>query len=345
MKALVLKKNAQLAYEEVAEPKKSDETSYLIKIIASGICGSDISRAFHGAAYHYPLIMGHEFSGIIQEAFPGSHYKPGDRVAVYPLLPCRHCDACRMGRYNQCRDYSYFGSRIDGGFSEFIYVPEFNLVPVPPHLDIVYAAMTEPCAVALHGVRKLTVSGGETAVVYGAGTIGNLAAQWLRLRGCDRTILIDIKETQLGIAEDMEFTVINSRQTDPVKQIYNITKGKGADLVVEACGLPVTYRQAVQSAGSHKEIVFMGNLNGELRIPEAESSDILRKELTIFGTWNSNILPRGQDDWSTSLRFMDKKILLSPLISHRPALREGAEVFRRIADGNEDFGKVIFHSG
>jgi len=345
MEALVLIENAFLEYKEVDMPKRITRNSYLINVVAAGICGSDIYRAFLGKAYHYPLIMGHEFSGIIEETFPEAKYKKGQRVTIYPLIPCKKCRACQTGNYAQCSNYNYLGSRCNGGFADYVYVPEENIIPIPEDVDIIHAAMTEPCAVALHGVRKLKIKAGETAVVYGAGPIGNVVAQWLNIRGCSKIIVIDIDNKKLEIAKSMGFTPINSKNIDPVSTIYNLTDNEGADKVVEACGLPLTYRQAVLSAGRFSEILFLGNISDDFILRQDDFTNILRKEISIYGTWNSKIVPTGKDDWNTVLKFMDKQLNVAPIISHTPLLKDGAEIFIKIVSKKEFFNKVIFKLG
>lgn len=342
MKALVLKANAQLEYMDVPMPVKPSENSCLVRVAACGICGSDLQRAFEHGAYHYPLVMGHEFSGTIEESFQGSRYDPGQRVAAFPLIPCMKCSACQTGDYAQCTSYSYLGSRCDGGFAEYVYVHEEYLFPVPDDVDILHAAMTEPCAVALHGVRKLNITGGETAAVYGGGPIGTIAAQWLRLRGCRRIIIIEVEKKKLEIARDMGFIAVDGSATDPVEAVRESTGGEGADKVVEACGLPLTCRQAVQSTGRFGEVVLLGNISGDFTISGRDFSSILRKELRLYGTWNSKVTPRGRDDWSAVLAHMDRELLVKPLISHTPWLAEGPEIFQRMFKKTEFFNKVIF---
>jgi len=342
MEALVLLENAHLVYKDVPFPQKPDGKYYLIKVQACGICGSDMHRAFEGGAYHYPLIMGHEFSGIIEKAFPGAKYKEGTKVCVFPLIPCRKCPACQTGDYAQCSDYSYFGSRQDGAFARYLYAPEENIFPLPSHVDIIHAAMTEPCAVALHGVRKLKITGGETGVVYGGGPVGNVSAQLLRIRGCRRVMVVDINEEKLKIARNMGFEVINALKEDPVSVVKEYTSDQGADIVVEACGLALTYCQAIQSAACFGEVLLLGNLSEELVLSQEQSSSILRKELIIYGTWNSKIVPRGKDDWSTVLLFMDKKLSVAPLISHIPSLKQGPEIFLKMYKKQGFYNKVIF---
>jgi L-iditol 2-dehydrogenase len=342
MKALVLKENAKLEYSDVPMPEKPGEGFYLIRVAAGGICGSDIHRGFENGAYHYPLIMGHEFSGIVEEAPKGGKFSVGGRVVVFPLLWCGKCAACQTGDYAQCSSYGYFGSRQDGGFAEFVWVPEPNLFPVPEQVDILYAAMTEPCAVALHGVRKFCLKGGETAVVYGGGPIGNMVAQWLRVLGCGMVIVVEMDERKLETADGMGFSTLNPKEREPVGAMMDLTGGSGAVIAVDACGLPLTYLQALQSVGEFGEVLLLGNPSGDLLIPRADVSSILRREIRIHGTWNSKPVPRGRDDWTTVLEHLDKDISVAPLISHTPPLAEGPDIFYKIAEKKAQFSKVIF---
>lgn len=341
MKALVLENNAHLVFHEVPTPVVP-ESWYLVRVVAAGICGSDLHRGFESGAYHYPLIMGHEFSGVVESAPLGGRYLRGARVAVFPLLPCRNCRPCSTGDFAQCASYDYFGSRRDGAFAELIPAPEANLFAVPENVPLTIAAMTEPCAVALHAVRKLNLQGGETAVVFGAGPIGNMVAQWLSLRGCSQVMLVDIDAPKLELARSMGFLAVNSKEEDPVKAISSLTGGEGAELVVEAVGLGITFRQALQASARFGQVVFLGNASDDLVLSPVDMTGILRKELTIRGTWNSKVAPQGNNDWTTVLEGMKNTLNLAPLISHNPPLSEGGEVFSRMYGKKESFQKVLF---
>jgi len=346
MKALVLKANADLKLEERPVPTDPEEDTLLIKIAACGICGSDIPRGFHNGAYFYPLVMGHEFSGIVEEEAAGSRFNRGDRVTIFPLIPTDPTEKVyESGDYALCKSYDYFGSRRDGAFQEYLRVPEFNIFKVPDHVDLLHASMTEPAAVALHGVRKLHISKGDSGLVIGGGPIGNMTAQWLRILGCDLVVVVDIDPEKLKIAQKMGFTTINSIDKDPVKEIMKITNGAGMPRVVEACGLTVTFLQAIESASVFGEVVFMGNIHGTFTINEKEFSSILRRELSIYGTWNSKIEPKGEDDWTTVLKHLDRDLIVSPLISDLVELDEGPEIFESILHKERFHNKVIFKIG
>lgn len=342
MKALVLQKDKELEYLSLPDPKPRSPTELLVSVKYAGICGSDIPRGFQGGAYHYPLVMGHEFAGIVEEAPAGSAWARGDRVTAFPLLPCGSCGPCQTGDYAQCEDYDYLGSRRDGAFAEFVYVPEANLFRVPDHVELRSAAMTEPCAVALHGVEKLRIQAGMSALVIGAGPIGSMVAQWLALRGCAPVYVADVDPAKLEIAAGMGMHTIDSGRLDLVEELRRLEDRGGVDCCVEACGLPSTFLQAIQCTGRFGQVVFMGNINGTFSIPQKEFSRILRNEMTIQGTWNSKIVPRGKDEWTRVLEFLDASLQVKPLISHTPPLSEGAGVFYRMVARAEWFNKVVF---
>jgi L-iditol 2-dehydrogenase len=312
-----------------------------VRVAACGICGSDLPRAFDdGGAYHYPLVLGHEFSAVVEENGPG--FKVGDRVAVFPLLPKPGQPGYETGDYAQTTNYDYYGSRRDGGMQETLRVPVANLFPVPDHVKLLHAACTEPAAVALHGVRKLQINAGDSALVIGAGPIGNMTAQWLRILGCGRIMIADVDPRKLELAQGMGFETIDSRAGDLVEQVMERTGGLGVRRVVEACGLPLTFVQAIAAASTFGEVVFMGNLHGEFRLSEKAFSTILRRELTLHGTWNSKVVPRGTDDWSTVLKHLDRDLVVAPLITDTPSLEEGPVIFTSIRERKNYHNKVIF---
>jgi len=347
MNALVLEADKQLRYVEgyPVPPAPDARPSALVRVAACGICGSDIPRGFGGKAYFYPLVMGHEFSGVIEEPVPGGKFRKGDRVAVFPLIPknLETDPACRTGDYAQAAEYDYYGSRRDGAFAEYLRVPEWNLFAVPDSVNLLHASMTEPAAVALHGVRKLHIQPGDDAVVFGAGPIGNMVAQWLRIGGCARVFIVDVEPRKLALAAEMGFCPVNAKDGDPVGQILDATGGRGVARSVEACGLPVTFLQAVQACGMFGEVVFMGNIAGEFKIGEKDFSNILRKELTIHGTWNSKVAPLGTDDWTTVLAHLDRDLVVAPLITDKLPLSDGPEIFDDLARRINYHNKVIFN--
>lgn len=347
MRALVLESNGRLVLhaDRPVPPAPAVglgvENCVRVRVAACGVCGSDIPRAFEGGAYHYPLVLGHEFSGVVDE--DGATRKKGERVAVFPLIPRPGEKPFDTGDYAQTKRYDYYGSRRDGGMGEFVIVPERNLLPVPARVPLLHAACTEPAAVALHGVRKMRVQAGDDAAVFGAGPIGNLVAQWLKISGCARVFVVDVDARKLELVAALGCIPINPRTGgDAVKQIHDATGGEGVQRVVEAVGLPATFLQATQVAAAFGEVVFMGNIYGEFTIGEKDFSSILRRELTIYGTWNSKVVPMGTDDWSNVLKFMDRGLEIAPMISDTPTLDEGPTIMASIHGRKAWHHKVIF---
>jgi L-iditol 2-dehydrogenase len=169
-----------------------------------------------------------------------------------------------------------------------------------------------------------------------------MAAQWMRLRGCEKVFIVDIDDRKLALASEMGFTPVDSRAGDPVEQIRAATDGRGADRIVEAVGLPLTFLQAVQAGARFAEVVFLGNIRGSFQVGEKDFSSILRRELVIHGTWNSRIVPESRNEWTTVLSHIGGRLPVGRLVSHTPRLSEGADIFRRILGRQESFNKVVF---
>ena len=153
MKAYLLHDINDLRYEDVEYPKCPRDWC-VIEVKAAGICSSDIPRAFKKGAYHFPIILGHEFSGIVDKvADKNNENLLGKRVGIFPLIPCHQCSQCNSEHYETCSNYDYIGSRRDGGFAEYVAVPVWNLIELPDTISFKEAAMMEPLAVALHAVK------------------------------------------------------------------------------------------------------------------------------------------------------------------------------------------------
>jgi len=315
-----------LRYEDVPDPiRKHGEA--LVEIKASGVCGSDLPRIFTKGTYSFPTIPGHEFSGVIADA--GDAALVGKKCAVFPLIPCGKCDYCGTGRYAQCENYDYFGSRRDGGFAGLISVPLWNIIQAPDDLSYEEIAMAEPCAVALHSLERAELRAGASVCVFGAGPIGLMIGKWARLKGASEVSLIDVDEKKTAYAASEGFKTELS--------------GK-ADVVIEGSGVSAGYENAVRAARPFGTVVLMGNPAGDMALSQAAYSEILRKELTVRGTWNSAYNTFGSEygnDWAASLKFM-KRLDISGLVSHRFGLADCGQAFRMMRERKEFFMKVMF---
>lgn len=344
MNACVLHGIGDLRYEQVPTPNPGSG-EVLVKIMASGICGSDIPRVFTKGTYHFPAIPGHEFAGKIVKLGEGVDAGLlGKKAAVFPLLPCMKCDQCQIGEYASCSNYNYFGSRCDGGFGEYIAVPVWNLVMVSEALSYEEAAMAEPAAVAIHALRQAGIEIGDNVVIYGAGPIGLMLGQWAKAWGADRVMLVDIDEGKISFAKEMGFeNVWNSKDGDPVEWIMGITDGKGTDIAVEGAGVSLTLEQCLKSVRPFGKVVAMGNPMGEMKLSQKGYWELLRKQLKILGTWNSSYVSLPKNDWQLAIRAMEQgKISVKPFITHTFSLSECNKAFNMMKDKTEFSNKVMF---
>ena len=159
MKAQVLYGINDMRYEDIEEPQLKDGW-VIVKVMAAGICGSDIPRIYKTGAHVHPIVIGHEFSGKVVKTYNGDSDWSGKRVGVFPLIPCGKCKCCQDKRYEMCSNYNYLGSRCNGGLAEYVAVPEWNLLELTENISYRQAAMLEPMAVAVHAMRQFTIKEG-----------------------------------------------------------------------------------------------------------------------------------------------------------------------------------------
>jgi L-iditol 2-dehydrogenase len=344
MRAITLHAVDDLRYETVPEPELREGT-VRVRIAYCGICGSDIPRCFSKGTYRFPTICGHEMAGVIESCSETvKDFAPGDRVAVFPLIWRDDHPASEEGHYAQSEGYDYLGSRSDGAFSEYVVAPARNLMRVPDGVSMEEAAMTEPAAVALHSLRRATVTAGETLAIFGLGPIGLMVAQWARVMGTAAPILFDIDSAKLELARSLGFErVYNSNSSDPTETIDEHTGGRGVHVAVEAAGVPPTLLSACQHTRRGGRTVMLGNPSGDVTFPASLLSQMMRRETTLIGTWNSEYrVFSDDDDWRTTLNAMnDGSLDLKPLITHRLDLGDGIDALRMMRDQREFFCKVL----
>lgn len=340
MQALNLHGIGDLRYEMVPVPKRKPDEA-LLWVRACGICGSDIPRVFTKGTYHFPTIIGHEFAGEIIEADDLSLIGKG--AAVFPLIPCGNCSACEDGQYAQCADYDYYGSRRDGAMSEYIAVKTKNLVILPDGVSYRAAAMCEPAAVSLHAFRKVRVCEGDTVVIFGVGPIALLFASWAREADARHVVLVARSDERAEFARSLGFIdVINSKNSDVSEYVRSLTGGNGADVCVEGTGSAEALEACLDCTKNFGRIVTMGNPVGDVHLSQDAYWKILRRELTLVGTWNSSFSER-QNDWHDVIEAMRDKIIdPEALITHTFPLEEYEKAFSIMRDKTEPYCKVMF---
>ncbi|MCI8646714.1 MAG: galactitol-1-phosphate 5-dehydrogenase [Firmicutes bacterium] len=363
MNAYVLYGTSQLTYEQWDKPAPGPG-EVLLQVKAAGICGSDIPRIYKTGAHNHPLIPGHEFAGVVVEAGKqaeelywdsqaplGNQKKEsllGKRMGVFPLIPCGSCGPCKAGCYELCRNYSYLGSRRNGGFAEYAAVPAANLIELPDTVSFEEAAMLEPMAVAVHAMRRAKPEKEEPIAICGLGTIGQLLILFLREAGCSNILAIGNKDLQQQMAVQNGLPQVqycDSRRQDPASWLLERTEGNGASFFFECVGKGETISLAINGATPAGQVVLVGNPHSAINLEKEQYWKILRNQLTVSGTWNSSFNHSPEDDWHYVLdRLRKKGIKPAALITHRFALRELERGLRIMRDKTEEYGKVMMLS-
>ena len=294
----------------------------LIRISACGVCSTDIYRSHDNGAYFYPLVMGHEIAGRVEAVGEEARqFSIGDEVAVFPLIPCFSCEACDKENFMLCHDYSYHGSRCDGGYSELLAVNAWNLLKLPEGVDINDAAFLEPTSVLVHAMRKsdLWEASRQKVLIIGSGFLGLILAQILATRNAGHEIWVTDRN---AFKLDMLPASVN-KATSP-----DDIKGQIFDTVFEGTGSADGVGLAIENVGRSGTICLLGNPSSAVTIEQNLFGQILRKEVRVQGSWNSAFRHDPDDDWSHVLTLMQQGLKPSQFVSHEFGL-EGVPNFLR----------------
>lgn len=245
MEALVKKGKgvSNLGIQEVPIPKIGEE-EVLIKVKAGAICGTDLHVKYDRYPSKIPVVIGHEFSGVVEEV--GNQvkgWKKGDRViSEGNIETCGKCYSCKAGVSHVCKDKKYLGIDVDGSFAEFVKIPARLVHQMPEGLSFEEASLAEPAAVAIHALLEDNqVAAGDFVVVLGSGPIGLLAVQVAKAVGAGKVLITGIDPDvpiRLKVAEELGVCdyIVNADKEDPVKVVGEATGGRGADVVLDASG-------------------------------------------------------------------------------------------------------------
>lgn len=345
MKAYVLQNTGNLELTEIKKPiLKANEV--LVEVKAAGICGSDIPRIYKTGTYVFPLIPGHEFSGIVT-AVGGEVNKSwmDKRVGVFPLIPCMSCQPCKDKSFELCRNYSYLGSRANGAFTEYVAVPEQNLIELPNNVSYEEAAMLEPMAVAVHAIRQIRPQQGDTIAVYGLGTIGLLLTMFLKEMGCSKVFVIGNKKIQDNMVQRLGIPpqrYCDSQVKDVNQWLIDQTHGEGVDVFFECVGKNETVNQAIISTKPNGKIQLIANPESDMLIDKDTYWKILRNQLTIKGSWNSSFSHDRNDDWHYVIkRMQENKINPEQFMTQKlsfESLKDGLDIMR---NKTEEYIKIM----
>lgn len=299
----------------------------IVEVKSCGICGSDISRVYEKGTYHFPTVIGHEFSGKV--VYDPQNKISGEKVVIFPLLPCFKCESCKKGSYATCENYDYYGSRRDGGMTEYIAVKRWNVLIMPQNLSYDEGAMCEPVSVARHAILKLGIRPGDNVFISGAGPIGLIAGMWAKMLGAKSIFYIDVDKRKIEFAKKLGFS--------EYKGDFLI------DCVLEGTGHSDALKKCLEAVKPHGSMVLMGNPSGDISLMQSTYWHILRKEIKISGTWNSSYNDY-ENDWLESLKAMsEEKINVKELITHKFPLSECNKAFEMMKNRTEFYNKVMLY--
>lgn len=323
MKAMRLEGIGQLFTREVDKPTPGPD-DLLVRVEACGVCGTD-RHLFHGEfPSRPPVTLGHEFSGIIEAT--GSHvsgFAVGDRITGDPNIACGRCSHCVNGRVNLCRNLQAIGIHRDGGFADYVLVPQKQAFLLPANLDPMHGAFCEPLACCLHGIDLAGIQAGSSVVVLGGGVIGLLAVQLARLAGATTVILSTRQASRRTLAEELGATAsVDPSAADIIETITgpNGLVPGGVDLVLECAGVGETVIQATKLARPGGTAVILGVLPQGETI-SIEPFDLLFREVKLITSFLNPFTHRRAADLIAS-----GKIEVERLISRRVSLAQAPAV-------------------
>ena len=288
-------KRIELKKVPVPEPAGNQ---ILVRVRAVGVCGSDVHYYQHGRMGPFaptePLVLGHESAGEVAASGPSVRdFKPGDRVALEPGIPCGSCEPCKRGHYNLCPSVYFMGSAPNqhGAFREYVAWDPKMAYLLPDEVSYEEGALLEPLAAASYAVRLGRVVPGQSVAVYGCGPIGLLIARRARVAGAAHVFMSDVEPARLEKARQYGATLTaDARTADFLADIRAATRGEGADVVFEAAGAPLSHQQSLEAAARGGTVVFVGWLaNGDLSL---NLHAIGTRELTVRGMFRyRNVYP------------------------------------------------------
>ncbi|MBM7581669.1 L-iditol 2-dehydrogenase [Caldicoprobacter guelmensis] len=306
MKAAVLRKPFEIVLEDRPVPEVGPD-EVLIKVMAVGVCGSDVHYYETGRIGRYvvekPIILGHECAGIVAAVGDNvTRFKVGDRVAVEPGVTCGTCEYCKQGRYNLCPDVKFLATPpYDGAFVQYFKHRQDFVFHIPDHLTFEEAAMIEPFSVGIHAATRAGIRPGSTVAIFGLGPVGLMAVVAAKAFGASRIIAVDLEEIRLKAAKEVGATLaINAKEADALKEILDFTDKRGVDVAIEAAGHPKTLQDALASLCRGGKLAVVGlpaQDNIPLNVPE-----IADKEVDIYGIFRyANTYPKGIDILSSGI--------------------------------------------
>ncbi len=336
MKAVQIVKPNQLEVIEVPMPELTEKDNVLVKMTAAGICGSDVG-IYHGtnAAATYPRIIGHEMVGVVSKVGENvTHLKAGDRVIVNQVTSCGHCYPCSKNRGNVCDNLKVRGVHIDGGYREYIAVPENDCYILPESLSDEDAVMIEPTTIAIQSCTRAELEKEDMLLIYGAGALGSSILK-IAHAICDHIIVADIMDDKLAEAKQNGASyTINVATENFQEKVLEYTKGRGATVSIDAACVKNSLLLLLQATGNAGRVITMGFSTAAT---EVNQFLITSKELDVRGSRLQNKM------FGKAIEMIEKGTLdLNHSISHTFPLTKAQEAFDFVDSRDPSIRKIVF---
>jgi L-gulonate 5-dehydrogenase len=335
MKAVQILSPEKLQVIEVEKPTIDAKNNVLVKMTAAGICGSDVG-IYHGtnAAATYPRIIGHEMVGRVDEIGENvTSLKVGDRVIINQVTSCGHCYPCRIGRGNVCDNLAVRGVHIDGGYREYIAVPESDCYLLPDSLSDKDAVMIEPTTIAIQSCTRAQLVKDDMLLILGAGALGSSILRIAR-QICDHIIVADIVDDKLTEAKNngAKYT-INVLKEDLETKIKEYTEGHGSTVSIDASGTKDSLLTLLKVTGNAGRVMTMGFSTAPI---EANMFLITSKELDVRGSRLQNKM------FGKAIELINEgKLDLSGSVSHTFPLIKAQEAFDFVDSRDPSIRKIV----
>lgn len=333
MKAFILEEPGKAIIGEVSEPVRKPGEA-LLKVRRVGLCGSDLnSYRGRNPMVSFPRIPGHEVAATIVEIDSGhSHLAVGMDVTLSPYTSCGQCAACRRGRNNACQFNQTLGVQRDGALTEYICVPVERLYPA--RLNLKELCLVEPLTVGFHAAARGRVSAGEHVVILGCGGVGLGAVAASAFRGAV-TIAVDVDDAKLAIAKQAGAAhTIHSQEQNLAERLRHITGGHGPDVIIEAIGMPYTFRAAVEEVAFTGRVVYIGYAKEPVSY---ETKYFVQKELDILGTRNAQ-----PEDFRSVIEMLEAgRFPVEAAVSNIVSLDDAPRVFAQWSEQPSRFSKIM----
>ena len=296
MKAALFYGKEDIRIRDIPIPQ-IDDHEVLLKVKSAAICGTDIRMFKNGAKgvdANHPLVLGHELSGVIAQTGDKVHtYREGMRVAVAPNMGCGYCDFCVGGNTHLCSEYKALGINLDGGFAEYVKIPEAavqqgNITEIRENVSFDEAAVNEPLSCVYNGFQHYGVNPGDYVLIIGAGPIGLMHAKLAKMAGAAKVMIHDLSPERLETCKkiDGSFVIIAEKLKE---NVASLTGGHGLDVCVTACPAPQAQAEALEFMATEGRVCFFGGLPKEREIVPINTNYVHYKQLKLTGSARASL--------------------------------------------------------